>query len=457
MSYTEDISLSEMRQLGKRKAPSQKAGKIRDFDPLDMSKVSCLILAGGQGSRLFPLTQTRCKPAIQFGGQYRLIDVPISNALGCGIDKIFVVTQFLARSLHHHIFHTYRPNPITGGFVEVLSAEQRNGKNSWYSGTADSVRQNLDYLLEVPSEYILVLSGDQLYRMDFRSMLKVAQTKDLDVLVATLAVDEKQARRMGIMKVNEDHTIVDFHEKPTSKTDLERLETSPPVLKKMGFTSSSDRPFLGSMGIYLFKRQALIELLEQDPRDDFGKHLIPTKVSSGKIGAFAHNGYWEDIGTIESFYQANLALTKNESHFKIHDEAMPIFSSPSNLPGAKIGNTLIKEAILCEGAIVEADEVTNSIIGQRAVIRRGSIIKDSYIMGNDNYTPHSCMDEQAPYEIGEECLIKKTILDRHVRLGNRVQLINKQNLSEFDSDLLYVRDGIIVVPRGTSLPDGFIF
>lgn len=422
--------------------------------PVSMSKVACIILAGGQGSRLFPLTQARCKPAIQFGGRYKLIDVPISNALASGIDQVFVLTQFLSRSLHHHIFSTYRPNPITGGFVEVLSAEQRANNTNWYAGTADSVRQNLDYIFETGAEYVLILSGDQLYHIDFQAMLQAMIQQDVDLLVATLAIDAKQATRMGIMKVNEDHSIIDFHEKPTHFNDLERLKTSPKTLKSLGFHRPDTRPYLGSMGIYLFKRHALCDLLSQDTREDFGKHLIPTQVTRGKIGAFAHDGYWEDIGTVESFLEANIALTQKKAPFDLYMPGKPIFSTAHHLPGAKMHSCTITDSIVCEGSLLDSVKIQDSVIGQRSVIKRGTSIHHSYLMGNDAYASATSHHK---YEIGEECFLKKCIIDKDVVIGNQVHLVNKQEVRDYDSTHFYVRDGVIVVPRGAVIPSGFVF
>jgi len=329
---------------------------------------------------------------------------------------------------------------VTKTNIELLSVEQRAAQANWFCGTADAVRQNIDYILETKAEYILILSGDQLYRMDYRKMLQVALAKDLDVVVATLAVDEKQARRMGIMKVNEDHNISYFHEKPSTAEALEGLKTPLPVLKNMGFESGSEKPYLGSMGIYLFKREALVELLQQDPREDFGKHIIPTKVTAGRIGAMAHNGYWEDIGTIESYFEANLAITQATPPFEIRDD---IITRTHYLPGAKISNAVIDHSVICEGAVVEAKEITKSIIGQKSVIKQGTTIINSYIIGES--------------EIAEECFIKQAIIDKNVKIGRRVQLVNTKMVREFDSDLIYVRDGIIIVPSGVELPEGFVF
>ncbi|MGR3952262.1 MAG: sugar phosphate nucleotidyltransferase [Chlamydia sp.] len=434
-----------------------------------LSKVACVVLAGGQGTRLFPLTKFRCKPAIVFGGRYKLVDIPISNAIHCGISKIFVVTQFLARSLHRHIFHTYKKDSLNEGFVEVLSAEQRPDSSEWYRGTADAVRQNLEYLLETDSEYFLILSGDQLYRLDFVDMLETLISKDVDALVATLAVSSKEATRLGIMKINEDHHIVDFSEKPSSNKLLERLITPASILSKMGLNHAPEKQFLASMGIYLFKRSALEELLSNDPRDDFGKHLIPNQVHKGRIGAYIHSGYWEDIGTIESFYTANMALTTKNPEFDCYSDELPIFAQHDHLPGPRFSNTTIRSSTICEGAIINAEEIANSIIGHRSVIGEGSSIQDSYLMGNDTYTPskrsqmpnffglsESNQSQMAPFAIGRGCTLKKTIIDRNVRIGDRVQLINKKGLTNFDSDIVYIRDGIIVVPQGAEIPDGFV-
>ncbi len=437
-----------------------------------LARVACVVLAGGQGTRLFPLTKFRCKPAILFGGRYKLVDIPISNAMHCGISKIFVVTQFLARSLHKHIFHTYKKDSLSDGFVEVLSAEQRPESSEWYRGTADAVRQNLDYLLESDAEYFLILSGDQLYRLDFVDMLNTLIAKDVDALVATLAVTEKEATRLGIMKINEDQHIVDFCEKPSSTKLLERMTTPSSILTKMGLQQTSEKQYLASMGIYLFKREALEKLLSNDPRDDFGKHLIPSKVREGKIGAYIHSGYWEDIGTIESFYQANMALTTKNPVFDCYSDELPIYAQHDHLAGPRFSNTVIRSSTVCEGSIIHAEEITNSIIGQRSVIGKGTIIRDSYLMGNDTYMPQkrtfsspisytdnkesSQSSTQLPFDIGEDCVIMKAIIDRNVRIGNRVQLINKNNLLNFDSDIVYIRDGIIVVPQGADIPDDFV-
>jgi glucose-1-phosphate adenylyltransferase len=424
---------------------------------LDMRLVASIILGGGEGTRLYPLTLTRCKPAINFGGKYRLIDVPISNSIHAECYKIFVVTQFLSSSLHHHIFQTYMQGGRASGLIEVLTAEQKPTQKSWFQGTADAVRQNIDYLLESPVEYFLILSGDQLYNINFREMLIFAKSMDADVVVAALPVNAQDATRMGILKVNDHNWITDFYEKPQDKALLQELRSPVEVIDRIGVPQASKRNYLGSMGIYLFKRKALVDLLMKDSREDFGKHLIPTQVKMGRIAAFLYEGYWEDIGTIETFYQANMALTEPKPNFSFHNETRPIFTCRYDLPPATFLDTQIKQTILCEGAIIEADELTHSILGPRSVIHKGAIIRDSYVMGNDYYES-LVRDHRMPLipHIGENCILSRTIIDKNATIGKGVQLINKQKLTHYNGEHVFIRDGIIIVPRGATVPDGFI-
>jgi glucose-1-phosphate adenylyltransferase len=425
--------------------------------PLDMNRIATIILGGGQGTRLFPLTATRCKPAINFGGRYRLIDVPMSNALNSGCHKIFIITQFLSSSLHQHIFKTYHRDSFTGGYVELLPAEQKPKDCGWFQGTADAVRQNLEYFTEASADYFLILSGDQLYNINFQDMFRFALKTDADLIVASLPVHEQETKRMGILKIDKNQFVVDFCEKPQSKNLLEKLQIPKAFFSKCGVSENSDKNYLGSMGIYLFKREALLTLLRADQREDFGKHLIPTQVKKGNTATFIHPGYWEDIGTIESFYKANMALTASQPLFNCYDENKPIYTSPYNLPGPKIVNCLVKQSIICEGSLVEADEISHSILGPRSIIKNGSIIRNSYVMGNEFYQrPVQNTTLPEVMSIGENCIINKSIIDKHAHIGNGVQLINKNNLAHYDGENVFIRDEIIVVPRGASLPDGFV-
>lgn len=418
-----------------------------------MSQVGAIILGGGQGTRLFPLTLTRSKPAICFGGYYRIIDVAISNAINSGCQKIYIVTQFFSTTLHQHIYRTYRDDSFANGYMQLLPAEERPSQRGWFSGTADAVRQNLAYLSESPADYFLILSGDQLYNIDFKEMLDVAYRTDADLTIATIPVDRESTSRMGILRTNEAGKIVDFVEKPQDAAALKGFMLPENLIKGSG---NSQRQYLASMGIYLFKRQALIDLLSNDNRDDFGKHLIPSMVEQGRASAYLYDGYWEDIGTIESFHKANIALTEANPQFNCYDESWPVFCRHHNLPGPKVTRTTLNSVIMCEGCIVEADEISHSILGPRTIVKGGCIIRDTYIMGNDFYSAPKHSTLPAELSIGENTIIFKAIIDKHVSIGKNVQLVNKQNLANFDSPIAYIRDGIIIVPRGATIPDGFI-
>jgi glucose-1-phosphate adenylyltransferase len=412
----------------------------------DMSKVATIILGGGEGTRLFPLTSTRCKPAISFGGKYRLIDIPLSNSINSKCLKIFVITQFLSTSLHQHISKTYHPGNYNTGFIELLSVEQKPKNKNWFLGTADAVRQNIEYFIDIPVEYFLILSGDQLYNMDFQKMVQFAKITNADLVLATIPVKENDAKRMGILKINDKNKIVDFLEKPQEKS----------ILDSFKLQNKDDNEYLGSMGIYLFKRETLFKLLEIDSREDFGKHLIPRQVLNGNTYAYLYEGYWEDIGTIFSYYQANMALTDLNPKLKLYDENNPIFTTHQNLPSPKIFNTEISNSIISDGCIIEATSINHSILGYRTVVQKGTLIQDSYIIGNDYYISPIVQETHRSFQIGKNCIISKAIIDKHVHIGNNVQLINKNNLTTYNSDDIYIRDGIIIVTRGTSIPDGFI-
>jgi glucose-1-phosphate adenylyltransferase len=421
-----------------------------------MSRVAAIILGGGAGTRLFPLTLTRCKPAISFGGRYRLIDVPISNSINSGCHKIFVITQFLSSSLHQHIFRTYRHDIFNSGFLELLSAEQKPSRRGWFEGTADAVRQNIEYFLEIPVDYFLILSGDQLYTMDYREMVDFAKETDADAVVATLPVSKKDCSRMGIMKIDRNQMITDFIEKPQDDKVIESMRIDPAT--RAGIANCNpENNYLASMGIYLFKREVLLNLLAEDPREDFGKHLLPTIISKGKVGAYVFNGYWEDIGTIDSFYHANIALTAATPQFDCYDEAYPIYATRHNLPGPKVFNAQVTNSILCEGSIVDAAEISRTILGPRTIVKEKTIIRDSYVMGNDYFTPPIETDRlPQQLHIGRNCLIRKAIIDKNACIGDNVQLTNEHDLTHYDGQHVSIRDGVIIVPRGATVPDGFI-
>ena len=446
-STTESPELSQVRS-----APTSATKSYADIN-----RVACLVLGGGHGTRLFPLTHSRSKPAIPFGGRYRLIDVPMSNALNSGCNKLFIITQFLSTSLHRHIYATYQPQPTSSRSIDILTAEQRPHSEQWFLGTADAVRKNWEYLQETSADYFLILSGDQLYQMNFQPMLEFALASEADLVIATLPVKGSCAERMGILKVDPDCRVTDFVEKTQDPNVLASFACPQPLLNKLGYSEVDQSFYLGSMGIYLFKREALFRLLAQDPREDFGKHLIPTKVVEGNVSAFLFDGYWEDIGTVESYYNANMALTRPEPFFNFYDERYPLYTRPCYLPAPRIFDTHVVHSILCEGSILEGKEIKNSIIGPRTILKHGSIIHDSYLIGNDSYVTSGTGSASANRsQIGRNCVIKRCIIDSDAHLGDNVQLINKRKLAHFDGDHIYIRDGIIIVTRGAHLPDGFV-
>ena len=401
-------------------------------------RVAAIVLAGGQGTRLFPLTQTRCKPAVGFGGRYRLIDIPLSNSLNSRIHRLFVISQYFASHLNHHITSTYHSQQEN---IDLLCPEENATKKEWFEGTADAVRKNLDHLLKTPAEYFLILSGDQLYNLDFRDMIDFAKKKKADLVIASLPVGEEEAKRMGVMQIDKNQKVLDFYEKPKERAVLDRFVTQ-------------DK-YIGSMGIYVFARKTLIALL-QEKGNDFGKHLLPIQVKRDNTYAYVYDGYWVDIGTIGSFYTANMALLDRKNCIDMYDEARPIFTRPHQLPSPFVRDTIVRDSLISQGSIIEAKEIMHSIIGVRSRIKKGTVIRDSIIMGNHFYEPPPHQTLPSDLSIGENCLIEKTIIDEHCHIGDNVQLINRDKRKTLDGDGVYIRDGIIIVTSGTTLPDGYV-
>ncbi len=422
--------------------------------------VATIILAGGQGTRLHPLTIHHSKPAVAYGGRYRLIDIPISNSINSDFRQIFVIAQYLSGELQHHISQTYHFDHYNPGSVDVLTPqENEKGEREWFKGTADAVRKNLPTLLKSSADYFLILSGDQLYNINFQHMLSFAQAKKSDLTIASIPVLEKEAKRMGLLKINKNSTVVDFVEKPKEAKVLEKFKLTDGFYREWNIKPCKESSYLGSMGIYVFKREALVSLLNQDRRDDFGYHLITTAVKKKKTAAYVYCGYWEDIGTVASYYEANLILTHSAKGLNTYDEQNPIYTRPTFLPGPKIKQTKITQSIICEGCIIEAEEITNSVIGLRSHIKKGTIIRDTVMMGNHFYMPPLFEGKpmEPDYWIGENCLIEKAIIDEHVQIGNKVKLINKAKHTTYDGEGIFVRDGIIIVTAGTKIPDGYHF
>ncbi len=407
-----------------------------------MDRVLAVILGGGRGSRLYPLTKLRSKPAVPIAGKYRLIDVPISNCINSGIYHIHVLTQFNSVSLHRHITDTYKFDSFHGGWVQILAAEQTPTSESWYQGTADALRKQLHQVQSSGAEHVLILAGDHLYRMDYAAMLKYHLAHDCDITVAVQPVLREEAPRFGILKRGGDGVIQDFVEKPKD----------PEVQARMVSRSYPDRPFLGSMGIYVFRTETLIALLQDHPEfDDFGSDVIPFAIGRLSLHGFDFDGYWQDIGTVRSFYDTNLELTRPNAPFNFYDPHLPIYSHSRFLPGSIVTDTQLQDVLLAEGCVVRDSTIRHSILGVRSSVGAGCLIEDSIVMGADYYElkPHD-----VPLGIGARCTIRGAILDKNVRLGDDVVIQPFPRGTESDHGLWAVQDGIVVVPKGAVLASG---
>ncbi len=427
-------------------------------------QVATIVLAGGQGTRLHPLTIHHSKPAISYGGRYRLIDIPISNSINSDFRQIFVIAQYLSGELQHHIGQTYRFDIYNPGTVDVLTPQMNEqGEKVWFEGTADAVRKNLPTLLKSPADYFLILAGDQLYNINFQYMLAFAQSKKADLTIAAIPVLEKEARRMGLLKIDKECKVTEFVEKPQEPEVLHHFRLPGSFFEEWKIKSPKDPSFLGSMGIYIFRREALVSLLSTDGRHDFGYHLLSTAVKGEKTYSFVYGGYWEDIGTVASYHEANLILTRSAEGLNTYDEKNPIFTRPTFLPGPKIKRTKITQSIICEGSVIEAEEISNCVIGLRSHIKPGTVLRDTVLMGNHFYMPPAFEGKTSDRDfwIGENCLIEKAIIDEHVQIGNNVKLVNREKHKQYDGQGetagIFVRDGILIVTAGTKIPDGLEF
>ena len=411
-----------------------------------MNDILAVILGGGRGSRLFPLTKLRAKPAVPIAGKYRLIDIPISNCINSGIYKIDVLTQFNSHSLHRHINQTYNFDQFHTGFVEILAAEQTLESADWYQGTADALRKQIFQIRSSRAKYILILAGDHLYRMDYARMAEFHWGHNADVTVAVQPILRTEASGLGILKRGKDDRITDFAEKPKD----------PAVLSK--FTSRTDnlRPFLGSMGIYLFKTQVLIDLCRENPQlDDFGGDMIPHAISTCAVYGYDFDGYWRDIGTIRSFYEANLDLTCQNPPFSFFDAERPVYTHSRSLPGSVVEDSRLRDVLLADGCQIQQAEITHSVIGIRSIIAAGTRIKDSVLMGGDYYLVDSDVDRtKPPIGIGPRCSIEGAIIDKNARIGSEVEIHPFPPGTEITNDNWVVQDGIVVIPKNGILPSG---
>jgi glucose-1-phosphate adenylyltransferase len=416
-----------------------------------------IIMGGGAGTRLFPLTKDRAKPAVPLAGKYRLVDIPISNCLNSGLRRVYILTQFNSTSLHRHINASYKFDNFSRDFVEILAAQQTPEAARWYQGTADAVRQNLRYFLEGPYEHYLILSGDQLYRMDYRLLLKQHIETGADITLATTPVDRVAASSFGIMHSDSNRRIFRFEEKPKNPALLDELRIPPPLLKELGLPETAEL-FQGSMGIYVFNRKVLIECLQND-EDDFGKHIIPSSLQSRKVMTYIFQGYWEDIGTIRAFFEANLALTDTVPPYNFFDHLFPIYTRPRFLPASKVNAATIRRAIVGDGCIISDAHIERTVIGIRSIIESGATIRNSIIMGADFYEDEVneiCQDAgpRPPMGIGRNSVIDRAIIDKNARIGESVVITPDGKAPNVDSTNYYIRDGVVVIPKNAIIPDG---
>ena len=414
--------------------------------------VISIILGGGQGSRLYPLTESRSKPAVPIAGKYRLVDIPISNCINSEIKRMFVLTQFNSASLNKHIKNTYHFSFFSSAFVDVLAAEQTISNSTWFQGTADAVRQSMHHFLSHEFEYALILSGDQLYQMDFNLMLAAHRDSNADITIATLPVIEKDATSFGILKTDENNNITSFIEKPDASLLPEWTSNVSDEMKAQG------RNHLASMGIYIFNRDLLIELMNNPDTNDFGKEIIPQSIEKHKTMSYQFEGYWTDIGNIDSFFEANLGLTDEIPQFDLFNNTNRIYTRARMLPTTKITGTTLNKAVIAEGCIINAAKIERSVIGIRSRIGNESTIINAYIMGSDRYQNFEEVTSKTviPMGIGERCFIKNAIIDKNCRIGNDVRINGSNHSKDSETETYVIKDGIVVVKKGATIPHGTV-
>jgi glucose-1-phosphate adenylyltransferase len=426
---------------------------------VNTSNVLSVIMGGGQGTRLFPLTKERAKPAVPLAGKYRLVDIPISNCINSGLRRVYLLTQFNSASLHRHTSQSYKFDHFSGGFVEILAAEQTYTDTSWYQGTADAVRKNLLHFLNHDFDYLLILCGDQLYRMDFRNIIAQHIETKADITVSTTPVTRQQIQSLGIMQINEDLRITRFVEKPKDPAVQDSLRLDPKWYAKLGIQDGREL-FLASMGIYLFNRDVICKLLD-NTLTDFGKHIIPGAIQTHRVFSCVFQGYWEDIGTIRSFFEANLDVTSELPRFNFFDMAAPIFSRPRFLPASKINGAQIDHAVISDGCILNHAIIRNSIVGLRTFVGAGTQLNRVVALGCDYYESIESIEanEKAGRPrigIGSHSRIENAILDKNARIGNNVVISPAGKPENTDHPLYYIRDGIVIIPKSGVVPHGTV-
>jgi glucose-1-phosphate adenylyltransferase len=423
------------------------------------SNVLSVIMGGGQGTRLFPLTKERAKPAVPLAGKYRLVDIPISNCINSGLRRIYLLTMFNSASLHRHISQSYKFDHFSGGFVEILAAEQTFADTSWYQGTADAVRKNLIHFMNHEWDYLLILSGDALYRMDFRHIIEQHRETNAEITVATIPVGRRETQSLGIMQIDAERRITRFAEKPKDPALQDSLKLPREWYATLGIQGEGEL-FLASMGIYVFNRDIIRRLLD-NTLTDFGKHIIPNAIQNLRVFSFVFQGYWEDIGTIRAFFEANLDVTNELPRFNFFDEAAKIFSRPRYLPASKINGAQIDHAVISDGCIINRSVITHSIVGLRSSIGAGAVLNRVILLGNDYYESlESILEHQKagkpPIGIGTNCRIDNTIVDKNARIGNDVVISPAGKPEKVDHTNYYIRDGIVIVPKNGIIPHGMV-
>jgi len=420
-----------------------------------MSDLTAIILGGGRGTRLEPLTKVRAKPAVPIGGKFRLIDIPISNCLHSGIKHIFILTQFNTESLHRHIHNTYRFDTFSRGYIRILAAQQTAEIEDWYQGTADAVRKNLQFL-ESADENVIILGGDHLYRMDYRKFFEHHQKTESDISIAVIPIHEKEAPGFGILKTDENGKITEFFEKPTDKEILNSYRIDGDLFDHFNIDPKG-RTHVASMGIYIFKKKILFELLRDNAMEDFGRELIPASIKSKNVSAYFFDGYWEDIGNISSFFEAHMQLTKPIPPFNFYDEDYPFYTRPRYLPASKINNCQINHSIVAEGSIILGSIIEQATVGIRSFVDEGTLIQRAILMGNTRY--ESIREKEINRSngipnlgIGKNCVVRNAIIDMNACIGDNVHLINKEGVKETFQENYAIRDGIIIIPKGVRIP-----
>jgi glucose-1-phosphate adenylyltransferase len=424
---------------------------------VNTSNVLSVIMGGGQGKRLFPLTKERSKPAVPLAGKYRLVDIPISNCINSGLRRIYLLTQFNSASLHRHISQSYKFDHFSGGFVEILAAEQTYTDTSWYQGTADAVRKNLIHFMNHDWEYLLILSGDQLYRMDFRQVIELHSEANADITIATIPVSRSEAAELGILQIDAERRITRFVEKPGDRAVQDSLRLPPEWYSKLGIKGNGEL-FLASMGIYVFSRDVIRRLLD-NALPDFGKDIIPQAIQSLRVFSSVFQGYWEDIGTIRAFFEANIDVTNELPRFNFFDMASPIFSRPRFLPGSKINGAQIDHAVISDGCILNHAIIKHSIVGLRSIVGAGTSLNRAIVLGSDYYESYESIVEHEKagkprIGIGANCRIENTIVDKNARIGNGVVISPAGKPQKVDHPYYYIRDGIVVIPKNGVIPHG---